>query len=88
MGLLRCGTGVAGGTGVAVRLASPWGQLDRAIADRWGRLAATAAAARSPLPVIDGLLAATALDHNLTLVTRNTQDVRVTGVPTFNPWSP
>lgn len=62
--------------------------IDRAIADRWGRLAGTAAVARSPLPVIDGLLAATALHHNLTLVTRNTKDVRVTGVPTFNPWSP
>ena len=61
--------------------------IDRAVADRWGQLAADAAAARSPLPVIDGLLAATALDHNLTLVTRNTKDVAVTGVPVFNPWS-
>ena len=62
--------------------------IDRAAADRWGRLAADAASTKSPLPVIDGLLAATALDHNLTLVTRNTKDVRVTGVPTFNPWGP
>jgi predicted nucleic acid-binding protein len=44
-------------------------------------------AAKSPLPVIDGLLAATALDQNLTLVTRNTKDIAVTGVPVFNPWS-
>jgi predicted nucleic acid-binding protein len=32
-------------------------------------------------------LAATALHHNLTLVTRNTKDVMATGVPLFNPWS-
>ena len=61
--------------------------IDHAVADRWGRIAAAAAAAKSPLPVIDGLLAATALDQNLTLVTRNTKDIAVTGVPVFNPWS-
>jgi predicted nucleic acid-binding protein len=61
--------------------------IDRAVADRWGRITAEASAAKSPLPVIDGLLAATALDHNLTLVTRNTKDVAVTGVPVFDPWS-
>jgi predicted nucleic acid-binding protein len=56
------------------------------VADRWGRLAAQAGP-KSPLPVIDGLLAATALHHNLTLVTRNTKDVARTGVPVFNPWA-
>ncbi len=61
--------------------------IDRAVADRWGRLAAAAATAKSMLPVIDGLLAATALDQNLTLVTRNTKDIIVTGVPVFNPWN-
>jgi toxin FitB len=60
--------------------------IDHAVADRWGRIAA-AAAAKSPLPVIDGLLAATALDQNLTFVTRNTKDIALTGVPVFNPWS-
>jgi predicted nucleic acid-binding protein len=61
--------------------------IDHAVADRWGRIAAAAVAAKSLLPVIDGLLAATALDQNLTLVTRNTKDIAVTGVPVFNPWS-
>jgi predicted nucleic acid-binding protein len=61
--------------------------IDRAVANRWGRLTAEAAVAKSPLPVIDGLLAATALDQNLTLVTRNTKDIAVTGVPVFNPWN-
>ena len=54
--------------------------IDRAVADRWGRLTADAASAKSPLPVIDGLLAATAFDQNLTLVTRNTKDIAATGV--------
>ncbi len=42
---------------------------------------------RSPLPVIDSLLAATALQHNLTLVIRNSRDVAITGVSVFNPWT-
>jgi toxin FitB len=60
--------------------------VDQAVADRWGRLSAEAVSRKNPLPVIDGLLAATALHHNLTLVTRNTRDVEPTGVPLFNPW--
>jgi predicted nucleic acid-binding protein len=62
--------------------------IDQAVADRWGRITASASAAKSPLPVIDGLLAATALDQDMTLVTRNTRDVSVTGVRVFNPWEP
>lgn len=61
--------------------------IDRAVADRWGRMTAKSITANSPLPVIDGLLAATAMQHNLTLVTRNTKDVSVTGVALFNPWT-
>jgi predicted nucleic acid-binding protein len=60
--------------------------IDEAVADRWGTMAAIATAAGKPLPVIDGLLAATALDHNLTLVTRNAFDVAGTGVRVLNPW--
>jgi toxin FitB len=61
--------------------------IDEAVADRWGRLSAEAISRKTLLPVIDGLLAATALHHNLTLVTRNTRDVESTGVPIFNPWT-
>jgi toxin FitB len=61
--------------------------IDQAVADRWGRIAAKALAGKSPLPVIDGLLAATAMQHNLTLVTRNTKDVAGTDVALFNPWT-
>jgi predicted nucleic acid-binding protein len=60
--------------------------IHAAIADRWGTISAIAAAKGKPVPVIDGLLAATALHHNLTLVTRNSSDVSGTGVPTLNPW--
>ena len=60
--------------------------IDSAIAARWGRVSAIAAAKGKPVPVIDGLLAATAIHHNLTLVTRNSSDVSGTGVPTLNPW--
>jgi toxin FitB len=55
--------------------------IDAAIARRWGELSSD----RS-LPVIDTLIAATALDHGLTLVTRNLRDVQATGVPFLDPW--
>lgn len=56
------------------------------IAERWGQISAQAKTAGAPLAVIDGLMAATALHHNLTLVTRNTKDVQVAGINTLNPW--
>lgn len=58
--------------------------IDGAVADRWGRLVA---AAGRPLPAIDGLLAATALEHDLVLVTRNVKDFSGLPVQIFNPWS-
>ena len=60
--------------------------VDASVADRWGQLSGSSAAKRSPLPVIDGLLAATALHHNLTLVTRDSGHSAITGVDVFNPW--
>jgi toxin FitB len=68
-----------------VRFANRVLGIDREIADRWGRLTAQASR-KAPLAVIDGLLAATALHHNLIFVTRNTKDLEETGVPVFNPW--
>lgn len=61
--------------------------IDEDVADRWGQIAAAAAAAGQPLPVIDALLAASALHHNLTLVTRDDSAVAGTGVLTLNPWT-
>jgi len=55
--------------------------IDAATARRWGELSA----GRS-LPVIDSLIAATAISRDLTLVTRNTRDVESTGVRLVDPW--
>lgn len=60
--------------------------VDSEIADRWGTLATVAARSGRPLSVIDGLLAATALHHNLTLVSRNVSDFAGTPVIVVNPW--
>ncbi len=60
--------------------------VDQAVADRWGWLAAEAKRRGKPLAVVDGLLAATALQHNLTLVSRNTADFHGVAVDVFNPW--
>jgi predicted nucleic acid-binding protein len=56
------------------------------IAERWGFLAAEGKLRGTPLAVVDGLLAATALEHNLTLVTRNVEDFTDRGVTVLNPW--
>ena len=57
------------------------------IADRWGLLAADAKRKGKALSTIDGLLAATALRHNLTIVSRNVADFTDTQVPVLNPWT-
>ena len=56
--------------------------VDAAVAERWGRLNVP-----DPIPAVDGLLAATALVHSLTLVTRNIRDVRTTGVRHLDPFA-
>ena len=56
--------------------------VDAATADEWGRLDA-----RGSLPVVDGLLAATARVHDLTLVTRNVKDVARTGINVLDPFA-
>ncbi|MGW4646665.1 PIN domain-containing protein [Kitasatospora sp. NPDC004289] len=57
--------------------------VDREVAKVWGRLNVP-----NLLPPIDGLLAATAIVHGLTLVTRNVKDVARTGVPVIDPFVP
>jgi predicted nucleic acid-binding protein len=61
--------------------------LDEEVALVWGGLAAEARATGRDLPVIDGLLLATAAVHGLTFVTRNERDCSDRGVPILNPWS-
>lgn len=61
--------------------------IDAFICDRWGQLAAEAKQSGKALGVIDGLLAATALHLNLTIVSRNSSDFAVSHVQVFNPWN-
>lgn len=61
-------------------------EVNADIAERWGVITAKARAAGKTLSLGDALLAATAREHNLTLVTRNTKDMAITGVPILNPW--
>jgi toxin FitB len=56
--------------------------IDESIAEAWARLSVP-----GPLPLIDGLLAATAQVHGLTLVTRNIADIARTGVSLLNPFT-
>ena len=51
------------------------------IADRWGRLIS-----QTRLPPQDLLLAATALEHDLTVITRNVTDFESSGARVYNPW--
>ncbi|HEV2365952.1 MAG TPA: type II toxin-antitoxin system VapC family toxin [Caulobacteraceae bacterium] len=55
--------------------------IDNAVSDQWGRMSAI-----RPIPVIDGLLAATALTNGLTLATRNDRDVAGLGATVLNPF--
>ena len=60
--------------------------VTQAIAARWGRLDGTRQSIGRPLGVADGMIAATALEHRLTVVTRNTKHFTGLGVALINPW--
>ena len=55
--------------------------------NKWGEILATVEKNGKPLPAIDSLIAATAQVHNLSVVTRNTQDMEGSGVEIINPWT-
>jgi toxin FitB len=61
----------------------PW---DAAISRRWAALVADLKRKGETVPLLDGMIAATALQHDLTVVTRNTRDFKKTGVKTLNPF--
>ena len=60
--------------------------VDSGVAARWGALVGASEVRSQPLPVIDSLIAATGLQHDLTVVTRNTDDLERCGARCFNPW--
>jgi predicted nucleic acid-binding protein len=60
--------------------------VDSGVAARWGVLVGASEARGQPLPVIDSLIAATGLQHDLTVVTRNTDDLERCGARCINPW--
>ncbi len=72
---------------LAARFAGRLLSVSDAIVRRWGTISGTVRRDTGhPPPVIDTLLAATALDHDLYLATRNVHDVRHSGAAVFNPW--
>jgi toxin FitB len=58
--------------------------IDAQVADRWGRLIAQVG---RPLPAIDSLIAATALQNDLRVATRNVADFQYGGIEVVNPWT-
>lgn len=73
-------------TGLVARFAGRIVPVDLGVAERWGSIAAEAERKGIALPVIDGLLAATALQHGLTIVSRNASDFSPTHASVLNIW--
>jgi predicted nucleic acid-binding protein len=61
--------------------------VSESVSERWGTLAGERHLKGRPLSVSDGLIAATALEHELTVVTRNVKHFGDLGVGAFNPWN-
>ena len=60
--------------------------FDLQVATTWGRIQAFSESAGKGMPTLDGQIAATGITHSLTVVTRNTSDMEVSGVDLLNPW--
>jgi len=61
--------------------------INMEVVNKWGEILATAEKNGKPLPAIDSLIAATAQVHDLSIVTKNTQDMEGSGVEVINPWT-
>jgi predicted nucleic acid-binding protein len=62
----------------------PW---DATISRRWAKLVVDLRRKGKTMPLLDGMIAATALQHDLTVATRNTRDFREAGLKVFNPFA-
>jgi len=60
--------------------------VTQAIAKRWGTFDGLRQMAGRPLAVPDGMIAATAFEHDLAVVTRNVKDFEHLGLALINPW--
>ncbi|WP_217696969.1 hypothetical protein [Bacillus sp. MRMR6] len=60
--------------------------IDLDVIFTWGRVQGISEKSGIKLPVMDSLIAATAIAHNLTVVTRKVNDIERCHAPVFNPW--
>lgn len=60
--------------------------ISKGIIDRWGRMQGGSESEGKTLPVIDSLIAATAIHHGMTISTRNVSDLELCGASVRNPW--
>jgi predicted nucleic acid-binding protein len=60
--------------------------IDIQVAMMWGKIQGMTERVGRPMPAIDSLIAATGITHHLTVVTRNTSDMKESGVALLNPW--
>lgn len=92
---IECSAGGARKAGLEAWLTSDLAQqfngrvlpFDADVADRWGRLVGQLQKRRVTAAAIDSLIGATALQHNLSVVTRNEKHFRTMGIAVTNPWS-
>ena len=61
----------------------PW---DATISRRWAKLVVDLKQKGETMPLLDGMIAATALQHDLTIATRNTRDFKKAGLKALNPF--
>jgi predicted nucleic acid-binding protein len=62
----------------------PW---DTAVSRQWAKLVVALKKKGKPVPILDGMIAATALEHGLTIATRNVSDFKQAGAKVVNPFA-